>query len=154
MCDLLTYFDGSSFFRYKTVDLDHDHARLYIRVGLNFTLTFIVSHLFITFKIWKPTSKVGSGGETTSVTVDVGGPQVVSLGTPSFVCLLARKKSLDQLYSSIKHHMTTANSSDHMFSGNWCHQPFDDKDKDKATDELILLMLQMTPMTSFEKTHL
>ena len=49
-----TYFLASGYFRYKTVDLDHDHARLYFRVSLNFTLIFykiyIVCTVYTTFK--------------------------------------------------------------------------------------------------------
>ena len=41
----------------------------------------------------------------------------------TFVHPSARKKNLDQLYSSLNQHNTTANPSDHIFSESWCHPP-------------------------------
>ena len=72
-------FIFSGYFRYKTVDLDRDHDRMFISVSWNF-YCLKGSHWKISTRNWWMFEckdfKVGSRGETTRVTVDVGGPQV------------------------------------------------------------------------------
>ena len=88
-------FLNSGYFRYKTVDVNQDNTRLYIRV----------SQLEISLQLKKTGSRqieplpeknwqlpqVGSNGETTTVTLDPGGPQVI--GTLAFD--LGLKDTLD-----------------------------------------------------------